>query len=88
MFDNSEYQEEEVILQPGSTVLFYTDGLTEARNMRGEEFGAHRLKEVLEDNSHLEPGKLIEKIFDQLEKFCVDSRKFDDQTILVLKVNA
>ena len=88
MFDNSEYKEEEVILQPGSTVLFYTDGLTEARDMRGEEFGTVRLKEVLENNCHLEPGKIIEKIFDQLEKFCVDSRKFDDQTILVLKVNA
>jgi sigma-B regulation protein RsbU (phosphoserine phosphatase) len=87
MFDNSEYREEEVKLEPGDTVLFYTDGLSEARDMRGEEFGSLRLKEVLEDNNKLEPRKLIEKIFKHLEEFCVDSRKSDDQTILVLKAN-
>jgi sigma-B regulation protein RsbU (phosphoserine phosphatase) len=88
MFDNSEYQEAEVTLEPGDTVLFYTDGLSEARDMRGEEFGSLRLREVLEDNHALEPRKLIERIFNHLEKFCVDSRKSDDQTILVLKADA
>ena len=87
MFDNSEYQEVGVTLQPGDTVLFYTDGLSEARNMRGEEFGGFRLKEVLEDNHMLEPRKLIERVFHHLEEFCVDSRTSDDQTILVLKAN-
>jgi sigma-B regulation protein RsbU (phosphoserine phosphatase) len=87
MFDNSEYREEEVKLEPGDTALFYTDGLSEARDLRGEEFGSLRLKKLLEDNHKLEPRKLIERIFKHLEEFSVDSRKSDDQTILVLKAN-
>lgn len=85
MFDNAEYQEREVMIEPGDVLVFYTDGLSEARDIRGEEFGGERLKAVLEKNYKMEPRKLIDRIFDQIEKFCVDSRKFDDQTIVVLK---
>ena len=85
MFDKAEYQEREILLDPGDSLVLFTDGLSEARDLRGEEFGVDRLKEVIEKNSHLTVKKLVERIFAQIEKFTLDNRKYDDQTIVVLK---
>ncbi len=85
MFDKAEYQEREILLETGDSLVLFTDGLSEARDLRGEEFGVERLKEVIEKNSHLSAKKLVEKIFAQIEKFTLDNRKYDDQTIVVLK---
>jgi phosphoserine phosphatase RsbU/P len=85
MFDNSEYLEREIVFEPGDVLVFYTDGLSEARDFQGEEFGGERLKAILEKNYNVEPRKLIDRIFNQIEKFCMDNKKLDDQTIVVLK---
>jgi phosphoserine phosphatase RsbU/P len=85
MFDVAEYQEGEVVIEPGDCLIFYTDGLVEARDLRGEEFGFERLEKVLEKNSKLKAKKIIESVFSEIEKFSLDSRKFDDQTIVVMK---
>jgi sigma-B regulation protein RsbU (phosphoserine phosphatase) len=85
MFDKAEYQEMEIQLEPGDTLVFYTDGLSEARDLRGEEFGVERLREAVEKNSTLVVKKLVEKVFSQIEKFTLDNRKYDDQTVVALK---
>ncbi len=86
MFDKAEYQELELQLEPGDLVVFYTDGLSEARDLRGEEFGMERLQEVIEKNCNLPVKKLIEKTFSQIEKFTLDTRRYDDQTAVALRV--
>jgi sigma-B regulation protein RsbU (phosphoserine phosphatase) len=85
MFDKAEYQEVTIQLDPGDTLVFYTDGLSEARDLRGEEFGTERLAAAVEKNSTAAVKKLIEKIFGEIEKFTLDNRKYDDQTIVALK---
>jgi sigma-B regulation protein RsbU (phosphoserine phosphatase) len=88
MFDKAEYQELELQLEPGDLVVFYTDGLSEARDLRGEEFGMERLQEVIEKNCNLPVKKLVEKTFSQIEKFTLDTRRYDDQTAVALRVTA
>jgi sigma-B regulation protein RsbU (phosphoserine phosphatase) len=83
MFDKAEYQELELQLEPGDLVVFYTDGLSEARDLRGEEFGMERLQEVIEKNCNLPVKKLVEKTFGQIEKFTLDTRRYDDQTAVL-----
>jgi len=85
MFDGAEYQEGNVVIEPGDCLIFYTDGLVEARDVRGEEFGFERLERVLEKNSGLKAKKIIESVFSEIEKFSLDIRKLDDQTIVVMK---
>ncbi len=85
MFDQAEYQEHEVKIGPGDSVIFYTDGLAEARDVRGEEFGFERLKAVAEKNSQLEAKRLIERILAEIEIFSLDKTTYDDQTVLVMK---
>jgi sigma-B regulation protein RsbU (phosphoserine phosphatase) len=87
MFDAAEYQEREVVIEPGDCLILYTDGLVEARDLRGEEFGYERLKEVLERTYQLKAKKVIERVFGEIEKFSLDNRTLDDQTIVVLKAD-
>jgi serine phosphatase RsbU (regulator of sigma subunit) len=73
-----------VDLSPGDMVLFYTDGVTEAENQSGEEFGIERLSEVLRRGSSRSAEDLMGDIYNASADFCGD--KFDDDvTILVVK---
>lgn len=87
MFDKAVYQEREIGIGPGDTLVFYTDGLGEARDLQGEEFGSERLKQILGKNFQRAAKELTEEIFKQVDRFSSDSGKFDDQTILVLRAN-
>ncbi len=74
-----------VALQPGDSVLFYTDGVTEARTPDGEEFGLPRLIELLEHEAG--SGRLPEEILRRLVRSVMDHRADqlrDDATLLLL----
>jgi serine phosphatase RsbU (regulator of sigma subunit) len=47
-----------------------------------------RLQEVIEKNCNLPVKKLVEKTFTQIEKFTLDTRRYDDQTAVALKATA
>ena len=73
-------------LMPGDLVVFYTDGVTEAENAVGEQFGLERLSELLRRNPSLSAQELMNKIYDATSNFC--GNDFDDDvTILVVKCN-
>ena len=71
-------------LSPGDMVLFYTDGVTEAENKFGEEFGIERLSEVLRRGSSLSAENLMDDIYKAAADFCGDEFN-DDVTIVVIK---
>jgi serine phosphatase RsbU (regulator of sigma subunit) len=71
-------------LSPGDMVLFYTDGVTEAENQFGEEFGIERLSEVLRRGSSLSAEDLKINIYNAAADFCGDEFN-DDVTIVVIK---
>ena len=56
------YQQVSFPLAVGDVLVFYSDGLTEARNADGEFFGVERLMEVIQSQHHLEPARLIDAI--------------------------
>ena len=75
-----------VDLGPGDMVVFYTDGVTEAENQFGEEFGLQRLSAIVRRGSSLPAEDLMSDIYNSAANFCGD--KFnDDVTILVVKCN-
>jgi serine phosphatase RsbU (regulator of sigma subunit) len=79
------YEEKESILVPGESVLFYTDGLIEAHNPRGEMFGTPRLRSVLSQYS--EGGSsLSATLLEELERFTGKGwEQEDDITLLTLE---
>src|SRR6202521_4249725 len=73
-------------LSPGDMVVFYTDGVTEAENRFGEEFGMLRLSAIVRRGSSLSAEDLMVDIYNSAANFCGDNFN-DDATILVVKCN-
>jgi sigma-B regulation protein RsbU (phosphoserine phosphatase) len=71
-------------LSPGDVVVFYTDGVTEAENRLGEEFGMERLSVTVRSGSSLSAEDLMSNIYNAAADFCGDNFN-DDVTILVVK---
>src|SRR4029077_1614218 len=72
-------------LTAGDMLVFYTDGVTEAENGLGEEFGMERLSAVVRDGSSLSAEELTIHIFNSAANFCGDMGFHDDVTIVVVK---
>jgi len=73
-------------LSPGDMLVFYTDGVTEAVNRFGEEFGMERLSATVRRGSSLSAEDLMVDIYNSAANFCGDNFN-DDVTILVVKCN-
>jgi len=76
----------ECSLLAGDTIAFYTDGITEAFNSSGEEFGEQRLTETLRRHRKLSSQDLLSAIVDEVQKFSPDEQN-DDITLIVGKCN-
>ena len=70
----------------GDVLVFYTDGVTEAENQLGEEFGIERLSATVRGGSSLSAEDLMNNIYNAAADFCRDDFD-DDVTILVVKCN-
>jgi serine phosphatase RsbU (regulator of sigma subunit) len=73
-------------LVAGDVLVFYTDGVTEAENQLGEEFGMERLSAIVRSGSSMSAEDLMTSIYNGAADFCGDDFN-DDVTILVVKCN-
>lgn len=86
IFPDRRYQQEEIELRAGDCLVLYTDGVTEARNAVGIEFGEDRLRELLTASQQLHANELRDRIMAAVNEFSggiVD----DDATLMVLTVD-
>jgi sigma-B regulation protein RsbU (phosphoserine phosphatase) len=79
------YEEAELQLQPGDSLLLYTDGITEAKALSGEFFGEDRLQQVFL-NGHASAPDLIDAIRDRVRLHLLGQRPTDDQTMVAMRV--
>ncbi len=86
LFPNVEYEEFTLSTQPGDSLLFFSDGITDAQNEAGEMFGDDRLKVVVQKNHQKPASKIADAILAEVGKFQHGKEHFDDETIVVLKV--
>lgn len=75
-----------ITLVPGSLVLAYTDGITEAQNASGDEWGVPALTRVLLSSRTLTPLQICENIQERVLRFTGDQPQYDDMTLFALKV--
>ncbi len=85
LFDDARYEEETVQLEPDDTLLIYTDGITEAENESGEEFGERRLETVTADHLHLSPTGLRDHLIAETAAFLNNRPPHDDLTLVVIR---
>jgi sigma-B regulation protein RsbU (phosphoserine phosphatase) len=71
-------------LTPGDVLVIYTDGVTEAEDSSGEEFGESRLAETVRENIGASPAELLVRIQDAVQKFSAGEQS-DDLTLVIAK---
>jgi phosphoserine phosphatase RsbU/P len=87
IFEHIDYDEEEILFDKGSTLVVFTDGITEAMNEQQEEYSDARLEELIERNSTLTAQELVTKILSDVQNFASGVPQFDDITLMVIKRN-
>jgi sigma-B regulation protein RsbU (phosphoserine phosphatase) len=84
MFLNAKYEVAAVKLERGDSLLLFTDGISEAQNADGKEYGVPRLSRVLGERHRWTPKDLLGACARDLEKFAAGTRAADDQTLMVV----
>jgi len=86
-FGSSTYDDFQVPLAAGDVFLLCSDGIFEAFDEAGHEFGAHRVIDVLERNCGRPAKDIVQEIFAAVQAFCGDADQSDDRTAVVVKIN-
>ena len=79
-----EFQQDSIVLNPGDTVVLYTDGVNEAMNREHEEFGNDRLIDIFKAGPPKSATEANDAIFDAVSDFTAGAAQSDDITCLVL----
>jgi sigma-B regulation protein RsbU (phosphoserine phosphatase) len=85
LFEDWRCEIAEVRLAPGDTLVLYTDGITEATNADGEEFGESHLLDTLGRHSHLPVGPLLQAVVGAVQQFSSGSEQQDDITAVIAR---
>ena len=80
-----DYRTHSVTLQPGSLLVLYTDGVTEATDDRGDFFGAQRLEALILGAADWNAQTLAETIASRVSDFCSETDLRDDLTAVILR---
>ena len=87
-FQGSTYDEISVALHPGDLFVFCSDGVFEAMNVNGDEFGAARLLNVVETLREKPPREVVEAIFSAVDVFRAGAPPNDDMTAVAVKITS
>lgn len=85
MFGNEQFTTNKIQLTTGDTLLLYTDGVTEAADFSGAEYGIERLLQTVSVPFSLQPEELIRNCVDDHDRFRGSIEKTDDLTIMALR---
>lgn len=83
MLATFDYRARSIDLDPGDRLLLYTDGVTDARNAEGEDFGDERLARLVSDSAGASASQLERRVIEQVHAFS-GGRFDDDVTVLAV----
>lgn len=81
MLRKSPYREGVVSLSPGDILVAYTDGLCDATNSEGHEWGWHRFLDSLETGANRRPREIAMRVFQAVDEFAGGTPQLDDLTL-------
>ncbi len=85
LFADNHYEEGRLVLQPGDVLLLFSDGLPEAIDAAGNEFGDERIEALVKRDAGMSPPELLERVLQEVEQFEAGVPPRDDVTIFVMK---
>ncbi|MFR7809275.1 MAG: PP2C family protein-serine/threonine phosphatase, partial [Butyricimonas faecihominis] len=83
-----DYEEQECYFAPGSQLLLYTDGVSEAQNERSKFYKIDRLFNLVASHSQLAPRQMVEKVVGDVKRFVGKAEQSDDLTVMSFRLNA
>ncbi|MEW6403168.1 MAG: SpoIIE family protein phosphatase [Chloroflexota bacterium] len=86
LWDSITLDERTVTLNPGSTLLLFTDGMTDCRNPAGESFGLERIKQNLCRYTHISAQQACDEMLDTLKRYQSGAKQDDDVTLVAVRV--
>jgi serine phosphatase RsbU (regulator of sigma subunit) len=81
----AEYEVGETLLKNGEVLVVYSDGVSEANNLKGDEFGINRLEEVLKRNLKASASGIRDRVESALSSFTQTAPANDDITLVIVK---
>jgi phosphoserine phosphatase RsbU/P len=84
-FSEWTYEQQQVTLEPGDRLVFFTDGILEAENRSHQEFGADRLAQLVRQSRHLSADDMQRALLGMVSEHCEGSFQ-DDATLVVIAV--
>jgi len=87
-FSGVTYDEVTLPLRAGDVFVFCTDGIFEAADSRDQEFGTQRVMDVVDRMANEPAQKIVDEIFEEMEKFRDAGPPADDMTAVAIKITA
>jgi sigma-B regulation protein RsbU (phosphoserine phosphatase) len=84
LFPEARYESHTVRLHPGDHLVLFTDGITEALNAEGEEYGKERLRALLHGKGPATAPELLSSLQEAVASFAAGTPQHDDITLMVL----
>ena len=88
ILESAPYSAGSVVLQSGDWLAIFTDGVVEAENDRGEEYGEPRLLYVVQTGAEVTPNQLLQSLVADVDRFVAGAPQHDDITCMLLKVGS
>ena len=85
LFCDQQFPSATANLRLGDMVVLYTDGVTEAEDPQGQEYGVNKLQSLFEDGGLTCPEQVVEACRDRLQAFRGDAERADDETLLAIQ---
>jgi sigma-B regulation protein RsbU (phosphoserine phosphatase) len=86
LLENTDYEEIVETLEKGDLLALYSDGLAEAARPTHEEFGNRRIENLLRENASRPVNEIVDRIFDEIERYEEGHPQRDDQTLMLIRV--
>ena len=84
-FPRQSYEEETCVLEDGDILALYSDGVSEANDIKEDEYGTDRLLAVMRRCAAEEPTAIVDAVFADLDEFVGEAPQFDDITLMIVK---
>jgi serine phosphatase RsbU (regulator of sigma subunit) len=85
LLEFAPFDQETVTLSPGDAVIIFSDGVSEALNAAGEEFGDDRLQAVVERAGTVPAAEIVDRIVGEVRAFTKGAPQSDDITVMVIR---
>jgi sigma-B regulation protein RsbU (phosphoserine phosphatase) len=86
LFDDADYDEFKFRMKPGDMFVFFSDGILDARNRKGDMFGRGRVEKIIAECGGKSADCVVDSLFAAVAEHAAGEEAFDDQTVVAIRV--